>query len=79
MIRTRHFHEDGLMQQKNYFYKAKLKIMDHPKDFPPFTNICITNLACNELIMKILQSSFIHRFVHFTHEYHALKTQLTHK
>jgi hypothetical protein len=38
----------------------------------------ITNLACNKLIMKVMQSSFIHRFVHFTHEYHALETHLTH-
>jgi hypothetical protein len=29
--------------------------------------------------MKIVQlCSFIHRFVHFTCEYHALKTHLTH-
>ncbi len=40
--------------------------------------MCITNLTCDELIMKIMQSSFIHRFVHFTHEYHALKTCSTH-
>jgi hypothetical protein len=38
-----------------------------------------TNLTFNELIMKIMQSSFIHCFIHFTHEYHALKTCLTHK
>jgi hypothetical protein len=38
----------------------------------------ITNLACNELIMKIMQSSSIHKFIHLTHEYHALKTHLTH-
>ncbi len=38
----------------------------------------IVNLTCNKLIMKIVQSSFIHRFVHFTHKYHALKTCLTH-
>jgi hypothetical protein len=74
MLRTIRFHEDRLMQQKNYFYQIKLKIMNHPKSFSPFTN-----LTCNELIMKIVQSSFIHRFVHFTHEYHALKTQSTHK
>jgi hypothetical protein len=30
------------------------------------TNQFITNLTYNELIMKIMQSSFIHRFVHFT-------------
>jgi hypothetical protein len=29
--------------------------------------------------MKIVQSSFIQRFVHFTHKYHALKTCLTSK
>jgi hypothetical protein len=34
----------------------------------------ITNLTCNELIMKIIKNSFIHTFIHFTHEYHALKT-----
>jgi hypothetical protein len=39
----------------------------------------ITNLACDKLIMKIIRSLFIHRFVHFTHEYHALKTHLTHR
>jgi hypothetical protein len=39
----------------------------------------ITNLACDQLIMKIVQNSFIHRFVHFTHKYHVLKTHLTHE
>jgi len=40
----------------------------------------IKNLICNKLIMKIMRSSFIHRsFVHFTHQYHALRTCLTHK
>jgi hypothetical protein len=44
-----------------------------------FLRLCgITNLACNKLMMKIVQSSFIHRFVHFIYEYHALKTCLTH-
>jgi hypothetical protein len=38
---------------------------------------CITNLTCDGSIMKIMRSSFIHSFVHFTHEYHALKTHLT--
>jgi hypothetical protein len=38
----------------------------------------IINLACDESIVKIMQNSFIHKFVHFTHEYHALKTRLTH-
>jgi hypothetical protein len=33
----------------------------------------ITNLACDELIMNIVQSLFIHGFMHFTHEYHTLK------
>jgi len=28
----------------------------------------ITNFPCDELIMKIMQSSFIHRFAHFTHK-----------
>ncbi len=28
----------------------------------------ITNLACDELIMKIMWSSFIHKFVHLTHD-----------
>jgi len=32
----------------------------------------ITNLTCDKLIMKIMWSSFIHRFLHFTHEYHVL-------
>jgi hypothetical protein len=39
----------------------------------------ITNLTCEELIMKIVQNLFIHRFVHFTHKYHELKTHLTHR
>jgi hypothetical protein len=39
----------------------------------------ITNLACDELIMKFMQSLLIHRFVHFTHEYHAFQTCLAHK
>ncbi len=39
----------------------------------------ITNLAYDELIMKIVQSLFIHRFVHFTHKYHVLKTCLTYR
>jgi hypothetical protein len=38
----------------------------------------ITNLTYNELIMKIVRSSFIYRFIHFTCEYNALKTCLTH-
>jgi hypothetical protein len=38
----------------------------------------ITNIACNELIMKFMQSSFIHKFVYFTQKYHVLKTHLTH-
>jgi hypothetical protein len=38
----------------------------------------ITNLAYDELIMKIVQTLSIHMFVHFAHEYHALKTCLTH-
>jgi hypothetical protein len=28
----------------------------------------ITNLACGEIIMKIIQSLFIHRFKHSTHK-----------
>jgi hypothetical protein len=40
--------------------------------------VYITNLACDKLIIKIVQSSFIYKFVYFTHEYHALKTCLTH-
>jgi hypothetical protein len=43
------------------------------------TCVLITNLTCNKLIMKILWSSFIHMFIHFTHEYYALKTHLTHE
>jgi hypothetical protein len=35
--------------------------------------------SCNKLIMKIVQISFIHKFRHFTHEFHALKTHLTHE
>jgi hypothetical protein len=38
----------------------------------------ITNLTCDGIIMKIVWSSFIQRFVHFMHEYHALKIRLTH-
>jgi hypothetical protein len=38
----------------------------------------ITNLACDGIIIKIVQSSFIHRFVHFMHKYHVLKIRLTH-
>ncbi len=39
----------------------------------------VTNLRCNKLKMKIVQNLFIHRFINFTHECHALKTHLTHK
>jgi hypothetical protein len=39
----------------------------------------ITNLTCDELVMKIVRSSSIHRFVHFIHEYHALETHLIHR
>jgi hypothetical protein len=46
--------------------------------FPMVYRMGITNLTCDELIMKIVQSSFIHKFVHFLYEYHALKTHLTH-
>jgi hypothetical protein len=28
---------------------------------------CFTNLTCDELKMKIMQSSFIHKFIHFIH------------
>jgi hypothetical protein len=31
-----------------------------------------TNLACDKLIIKIVQSSFIHKFVHFTNNYRAV-------
>jgi hypothetical protein len=41
-------------------------------------NNYITNLTCDELIMKIMQNLFIHRLVHFTHKYHVLKTRLMH-
>jgi hypothetical protein len=41
-------------------------LQDLPKRFGSSN---ITNLACNELITKIVWSSFIHRFVHFTHKY----------
>jgi len=41
--------------------------------------IYITNLTCDKLKMKIVWSSFIHRFAHFTHEFHVLKTCLTHE
>jgi len=30
-------------------------------------------LACDKLIMKIMQSSFIHRFIHFSHEWTELR------
>jgi hypothetical protein len=36
-----------------------------------------TNLTCDESITKFVWSSFIHRFVSFTHIYFALKTHLT--
>jgi len=39
----------------------------------------ITKLTFNNLILKIVQSLFIHRLVHFMHRYRALKTYLTHK
>jgi hypothetical protein len=39
----------------------------------------IKKLACDELIMKIMQNVFIRKFVHFTHKYHELKTHLTQK
>jgi hypothetical protein len=39
----------------------------------------ITNLTFNKLIMKIMGSLFIHRFIHFVDEYHASKTHLIHK
>jgi hypothetical protein len=41
-------------------------------------NYYFTNLTCGELIMKIMWSLFIHKFTHFTYEYHVLKTCLTH-
>jgi hypothetical protein len=45
----------------------------------PITLLCITNLTSNDLTMKIMWSSFIHGFIHFTHRYHALKTCLTYE
>jgi hypothetical protein len=55
--------------------EAQLHLSSHKNT----TNIIyIKNLPCNKLIMKIMRSLFIHGFVHFTHEYHALKTHLTH-
>jgi len=48
--------------------------LGHWKSFKKY----ITNLACEKLIMKIVQNSFVHMFVWFTHEYHAFKTCLTH-
>ncbi len=39
--------------------------------------VFITNLTCDNLIIKIVQILFIHRFIHFTHKYHVLKTHLT--
>jgi hypothetical protein len=44
------------------------------KNGPP-TYHNITNLTCDEL----MRSSFIHRFVHLTHEYQVLKIHLTHE
>jgi hypothetical protein len=41
-------------------------------------HIHIKNLICDEFIMKIVRSSFFHRFVHFAHKYHTIKTCLTH-
>jgi hypothetical protein len=46
----------------------------HWKSFDKY----ITNLTCEKLIMEIVQNSFVHMFVCFTHEYHALKTRMTH-
>jgi hypothetical protein len=39
----------------------------------------ITNLTFNNLVMKIVRSSFIHKFLCFMHKYYALKTHLTHE
>ncbi len=36
------------------------------------------NLACDKLLIKVMRNSFIHRFIHLTHDYRALKTHLTH-
>jgi hypothetical protein len=33
----------------------------------------ITNLTCDELIMKIVWSLCIHKFVYFSHKYYVLK------
>jgi len=41
--------------------------------------LIITNLACDELIMKTMWSSLIHKFIQFEHKYHALKTSLTYE
>jgi hypothetical protein len=48
------------------------------KEIHLYINNIIKNLACDELIMKFVQILFIHRFIYFTNEYHALKTHLTH-
>jgi len=45
----------------------------------PMEPITITNLACDELIMKIVRSSFICRFIYFAHKYRVLKTRLIHR
>ncbi len=39
----------------------------------------ITKLTFDDFILKIVQSLFIRRLVHFMHKYHALKTYVTHK
>jgi hypothetical protein len=39
----------------------------------------ITNLTLNYLVMKIVQSLFIHKFLCFTHKSYALKTHLAHE
>jgi hypothetical protein len=45
----------------------------------PMEPIIITNLTRDELIMKIVRSSFICRFIYFAREYHVLKTRLIHR
>jgi hypothetical protein len=47
--------------------------------FPHVFVVCIINLTCDKLIMKIVQSSFIHRLYILHTKYHALKTCVTHE
>jgi hypothetical protein len=40
-------------------------------------SLYIINLTFKKFIVKIVRSLFIHMFIHYTYEYHVLKTCLT--